>query len=68
MGLGEKMKFKEAMDKVKTMYSDLQHISDEKLIVGYKNAMKDYKEKKDEKIKAAADVIKVEIDRRGLKI
>jgi hypothetical protein len=68
VGLGEKMKFKEAMDKVKAMYNDLQQVPDEKLINAYKNAMKDYKEKKDEKIKTAADVIKVEIDRRGLKI
>ena len=62
------MKLKEAMEKVKTMYSDLGNVSDEKLISGYKKAMKDYKEKKDEKIKVAVDVIKTEIDRRGLKV
>ena len=62
------MKFKEVVKKVKTMYNDLEGISDEKLIIGYKNAMKDYEEKKQEQIKVAAMVIKQEIDRRGLKI
>jgi hypothetical protein len=62
------MKLKEVIKKVKTMYNDLEGVSDEKLINGYNKAMKDYEEKKDEKIKVAVDVIKTEIDRRGLKI
>lgn len=41
---------------------------DEKIINGYKNAMKDYENTGDEKRKIAANIIKQELDRRGLKI
>ena len=62
------MNMKDVKKKVKKMYNDLEEVTDEKLISGYKNAMKDYEEKKQEQIKVAAMVIKQEIDRRGLKI
>jgi hypothetical protein len=58
---------KKAMKAVQEMNSDLKDISDNKLIEGYKKAMEDYKNKGDYRIKAAVDVIKKEIDRRGLK-
>jgi hypothetical protein len=59
---------RKTLKKVKTMYNDLRNVSDEKLIEGYKKAMKDYEEKKEDKIKVVANVIKTEIDRRGLKV
>ena len=62
------MKMRDTIKKIKTMYNDLKNISDEKLIEGYKKAMKDYEEKKDEKIKVAAEVLKKELDRRRLKV
>jgi len=53
---------------LKKMEKDLKGRPDEKLIAGYKRAMKDYEESGDEQIKVAADIIKKEIDSRGLKI
>jgi len=53
---------------MKKMKKHLMKRPDEKLINGYKNAMKDYEETENEQCKIAADMIKQEIDRRGLKI
>ena len=53
---------------LKKMEKDLKGRPDEKLIAGYKRAMKDYEESGNEQIKVAADIIKKEIDSRGLKI
>jgi len=53
---------------MKDMEEHLKTRPDDKIINGYKNAMKDYKETGNEQCKIAADVIKKEIDRRGLKV
>lgn len=59
---------KGALNAFKLMQNDLKDKPDDKLIEGYKRASKDYEETADEKIKVARDVIKAEIDRRGLKV
>lgn len=53
---------------MKQMMSDLSEKPDENLINGYKKAMEDYEETGDKKHKIAADIIKKEIDRRGLEV
>jgi len=60
--------FPSVKKELKKMQNDLKNKPDEKLINGYKEAMKDYKETKDEQCKIAADLIKAEIYRRGLMI
>jgi len=50
------------------MNAHLQSRPDEKLIAGYQKAMKDYEETENPQAKIAADMIKKEIDRRGLDI
>jgi len=50
------------------MMGDLKKKPDEKLINGYKQAMKDYEDTGNEQCKVAGEIIKKEIDRRGLKI
>ena len=51
---------------LKKMEKHLKKADDKKLIDGYKNAMKDYEKNKNEQCKMAADLIKKEIDRRGI--
>jgi len=53
---------------LKRMMGDLSKKPDENLIRGYKNAMKDYKETKDEKCLRAAEFIKIELDKRGIEV
>lgn len=53
---------------MKKLENHLKGKPDEKLIKGYKQAMKDYKDTGNEECKAAADIIKKEIDTRGLKV
>ena len=53
---------------LKKLAKYLKKRPDEKLIAGYKQAMIDYENTGYEHIKLSADVIKKEIDRRGLKI
>jgi len=53
---------------LKKLEKHLKKRPDEKLIKGYKEAMKDYKDTGNEQCKYAADIIKKEIDTRGLKI
>jgi hypothetical protein len=53
---------------MKKLEKHLRKRPDEKLIRGYATAMKDYDVTGDEECKIAADIIKKEIDRRGLKI
>ena len=55
-------------EELKKLEAHLKKRPDEKLINGYNKAMNDYKRTKDRQIKLAADIIKKEIDRRGLKI
>ena len=55
-------------EQMKKLEKHLKKRPDHKLINGYKNAMKDYKETDNEQCKVAADIIKKEIDKRGLKI
>lgn len=59
---------KNITNELRKLKKHLQGKSDENLIKGYKNAMKDYDEKGDEQTKLAADIIKEEIDRRGIKL
>lgn len=65
--LGDKYMFniQKEMEKLEKYLKDRP---DNKLINGYKRAMKDYEETNDERCKLSADIIKKEIDRRGLKI
>lgn len=56
------------MDIVNEMNKYLMSRPDEKIISGYRNAMKDYENTGDEKQKIAANIIKQELDRRGIKI
>lgn len=51
---------------LKEMQKFLTESSDEKLIEGYKNAMKDYEDTKDEQKLRAADFIKKELKRRDI--
>ena len=53
---------------IKKMQEHLKERPDEKLINGYKHAMKDYEETGRLECKLAGDCIKAEIDRRGIKI
>ena len=53
---------------VKKLEKHLSKKEDEKLIKGYKNAMYDYEQTGNEHCKLAADIIKKEIDKRGLKV
>ena len=53
---------------LKRMEKMLKKRPDEKLIAGYKKAMQDYEETGDEQCKHAGNIIKAEIDRRGLKV
>ena len=53
---------------MKKMEKHLKGRPDQKLIDGYKNAMADYDATGNEQCKIAADIIKKEIDRRGLKV
>jgi len=53
---------------MKKLMGDLKKKSDKKLINGYQKAMKDYEDTQNEQCKIAADIIKKEIDRRGLNI
>jgi len=53
---------------LKRMEQHLKKRPDEKLIKGYKAAMLDYEETGNEQCKIAGDIIKREMDRRGLKI
>jgi len=53
---------------VEKLKEHLKGRPDLKLINGYKQAMQDYEDTMDERFKCAADIIKEEIDRRGLKI
>ena len=53
----------------KMMESLAKHLKskpDDKLIVGYKEAMKDYEERKDTNSKFAAEFIEKELKRRGM--
>ena len=59
---------KKAFEEVKLMQKYLTERPDDKLIEGYKKATEDYEKTGDERIKAARDAIKTEIDKRGLKI
>lgn len=52
----------------KKLEKHLKGKPDEKLIKGYKEAIKDYENTGDEQCKIAADIIKKEIDKRGLKL
>lgn len=61
----ENMKVKNVLKK---LMGNLKEKPNEKLISGYKQAMKDYKETDDIKCKCAADLIKKEIDRRKLEV
>ena len=62
------MRLKDVKKKLLEMNMHLQSRPDEKLINGYKQAMKDYEETGKEDYKIAGDLIKNEIERRGLKI
>lgn len=53
---------------MKKLEKHLMGKPDEKLIKGYKEAMNDYRTTGNEECKLAADVIKKEIERRGLDI
>ena len=57
-----------AKEELNMLFVHLKERPDEKLIKGYKEAMKDYKETGNIKCKFSAQIIKQEIDRRGLKI
>ena len=59
---------KEAKKQVKMMNTSLKQKPDEKLIKGYNEAMKDYKETGNEQCLQAANFIKKEIDRQKLKL
>lgn len=60
--------FPNVKSELEKLEKHLKKRPDEKLINGYKRAMEDYKESENEQCKWAADIIKKEIDRRGLKI
>ena len=66
-GLGFSM-FPNIEKEMKKMEKHLKSKPDEKLIKGYKEAMSDYNQTGNEQCKVAADIIKKEIDRRGLEI
>ena len=53
---------------MKKLEKHLMSRPDDKLIKGYKEAMTDYQTTGNEECKVAADIIKKEIERRGLKI
>jgi len=55
-------------DELNKMQEHLKTRPDDKLIDGYKNAMKDYEETGRIECKLAGDCIKAEIDRRGIKV
>lgn len=55
-------------NEVNKMQEHLKSKPDEKLINGYKEAMKDYEETGRIECKLAGDCIKAEIDRRGIEI
>ena len=46
----------------------LKDAPDEKLIKGYHDAMRDYKETNNENCKHAAQAIKLELDERGIEV
>lgn len=60
--------FPNVKKQMKKMEKHLKNRPDEKLIEGYKRAMQDYEDTKNEQCKSSADIIKQEIDRRGLEI
>jgi len=60
--------FGDIKKQLKDMEKHLKTRPDEKLISGYKNAMKDYEETGNDHCKLAAECIKKEIDRRGLTV
>ena len=66
--MGLKNKLSEVQEALKKMNNDLSDKSDEKLIAGYKNAMKDYNECGDENIRRAANVIRIELERREIDV
>jgi len=55
-------------DELNKMQEHLKTRPDDKLINGYKNAMKDYEETGRIECKLAGYCIKAEIDRRGIKV
>jgi len=59
---------KEAKETINNMNATLEEKPDEKLIKGYKDAMKDYKDTGNEHCLRAAEIIKKEIDRRGISV
>jgi len=60
--------FPNVKKEMKKMEKHLKGRPDEKIIEGYKQAKYDYEQTNDEQIKMAMDIIKKEIDRRGLKV
>jgi len=59
------LKLKKALSK---MNSHLSSKTDQELIEGYKNAMKDYRDTNNEKCLAVAEIIKNELVKRGVDI
>jgi len=53
---------------IKKLNAHLISRPDDKIIAGYQKAMKDYEESGNQQAKIAADLIKKEIDRRGLDV
>jgi len=53
---------------LKFMFKYLSKKPDENLIEGYKKAMEDYKESNNEQHLRAAEFIKLELDKRGIKV
>jgi len=62
------MELPDVNEEITKMKEHLKTRPDEKLINGYKQAMKDYEETGNEQCKYAGEHIKAEIDRRGIKI
>ena len=59
------LKLKKALSK---MNSHLSSKTDQELIEGYKNVMKDYRDTNNEKCLAVAEIIKNELVKRGVDI
>jgi len=59
---------KKVKKEVNMMSAFLKEAPDEKLIKGYHDAMRDYKETNNENCKHAAQAIKLELDDRGIEI
>ena len=66
MGLIDKVN--EMKRALKQMNADLSEKPDDKLIDGYKKAMKDYKDTGNKQCLVASELIKKELDKRGIKV